>query len=243
MICWMVWIIPIILSKITVNVLILDLAHFPVILFSLSQQDYFVNFDEESSKHRRLCFHDRFPNFLQWLKEGPKVADKKMGKNKSNIAISFHKSDQKYADYISAGISRLAPHLNVESHWEDNKARLATMETVDRIVALLSPSYLESPEQVEEFHIAIWRQRMADPTLPVLYPVQIHVLPVRPTYFHIIPYVVSLEDQLWLEFENTYKNDLPGKFAKLSVSRLKMEEQHALDLVNADLIDLVYKQR
>ncbi|PIK53916.1 hypothetical protein BSL78_09138 [Apostichopus japonicus] len=71
---------------------------------ALVLKDYFVNFDEESSKHRRLCFHDRFPNFLQWLKEGPKVADKKMGKNKSNIAISFHKSDQKYADYISAGI-------------------------------------------------------------------------------------------------------------------------------------------
>ncbi|KAJ8037270.1 hypothetical protein HOLleu_18049 [Holothuria leucospilota] len=204
-----------------------------------------LNLDEETSKLRKLSFKQRFPNYNNILeKKGEPCLDSPQAEGpKCDIALSFNKLDQKYANYILSELQKLAPSLKVESTWEDNKVRLGTMETADRIITLLSPNYLESPEQVEEFHIAVWRQRISQPSFPILYPIQLHTLPQRPTYFHIIPFVVNLEDKLWMDMENDFKVTLPQMFSKLYCAQLKKGSQMALDLVISDLIQLANKQR
>ncbi|XP_071814496.1 uncharacterized protein [Apostichopus japonicus] len=201
-----------------------------------------LNLDKEASKLRRLCFKKRFPDYKLVIEKGLQVSlkDQTQQETRCHIAISFDKLDQKYASYIQSNLQQLAPHLNVKMTCGDNKVRLAAMETADRIVALLSPNYLESPEQVEEFHVAIYRQRMANKSLPILYPIQLHALPPKPTYFRIVPYVVSVEDELWQEVCQTMPDTVLS--SKLYDLKFRRTEKIALDVVISDLISLAEKQ-
>lgn len=126
-----------------------------------------------------------------------------------DIVLSCAKEDWKYASFFKEALKDTAPGLIVRGihQGKTEKERLKLMDTARCVVAFLSPNYLDSPEQVEEFHVALCRQRVSSTT--VLFPVTIHMLPKRPTYFHLVPCAVNITDSLWVELVHRWKVTVP----------------------------------
>eukprot|EP00057_Strongylocentrotus_purpuratus_P012594 XP_011667068.1 PREDICTED: uncharacterized protein LOC105439594 [Strongylocentrotus purpuratus] len=115
---------------------------------------------------------------------------------KDEVIISYYSDDQKFVDFIYKLLESNAPGLVLKAVASDTQDNLASLDKASCIVPILSPSYIESPECVEEFHVAIWRQRVSNPDALML-PVQVHSLPQKPTYFHLVHSVVNTTDDVW----------------------------------------------
>lgn len=117
----------------------------------------------------------------------------------------------------------------------DKQDNLASLDQANCIVPILSPSYIESPECVEEFHVAIWRQRVSDPDAPLMLPVQVHSLPQRPTYFHLVDSVVDITDDVWAQLIGQRKVSLLDDIEHLRVGdgSSQVSRSHSLALVIA----------
>lgn len=124
-----------------------------------------------------------------------------------DIAFSCAQEDVKYALFLEAAILDASPGLNVQSSFKSDSERRTLMESARMIVAFLSPSYLDSPEQIEEFHIALCRERTS-PTR-VLFPITLHPLPQKPTYIHIVPTLMNTNDAMWAELASPWNNQDP----------------------------------
>ncbi|XP_072040435.1 uncharacterized protein [Amphiura filiformis] len=124
-----------------------------------------------------------------------------------DIVFSCAQEDWKYATVLKAIFKDTAPDLVVKTPTNADKDRLILMDTAQCVVAFLSPNYLDSPEQVEEFHIALCRQRISPAT--VLFPLIIHPLPQKPTYFHLVPCTLNISDSLWAALGTKWNVHMP----------------------------------
>ncbi|XP_077863470.1 uncharacterized protein LOC144347221 [Saccoglossus kowalevskii] len=118
------------------------------------------------------------------------------GESKCDIAISFAKSDSKYAKLLSAMLKHYSPELVINDSVSSDHTQLSVLETARKVVCLISASYVRSRSQCEEFHVALFRHRNS-PGSPVLFPILISQLPNKPTYFHLVPYEVSCTSLIW----------------------------------------------
>lgn len=124
-----------------------------------------------------------------------KPAEKKA--RSANVVFSYHQTDAKFIWFLQDLLLHFAPHFVVRSEFSSDQERLDALEAADHIIALLSPNYIESPQHVEEFHLGLWRQRVSPENAPLLIPVQVAVLPARPTYFRLVGCPVNSWDGLW----------------------------------------------
>eukprot|EP00057_Strongylocentrotus_purpuratus_P012597 XP_011667071.1 PREDICTED: uncharacterized protein LOC105439598 [Strongylocentrotus purpuratus] len=136
---------------------------------------------------------------------------------KDDVVISYHSDYQKFVDFIYKLLESNAPDLVVKAVASDKQDNLASLDQASCIVPILSPNYIESPECVEEFHVAIWRQRVSDPDAPLMLPVQVHSLPQKPTYFHLVDSVVDITDDVWAQLIGQHKVTLPDDVEHLRV--------------------------
>lgn len=131
-------------------------------------------------------------------KEEPKDGSEKTFKS-ATVVFSYHQTDIKFVYFLKELITAYAPHLVLKSEFKTDQARLDSLEAADSIIALLSPNYIESPQHVEEFHMGLWRQRVSPEEAPLLVPVQVALLPKRPTYFQLMGYPVNSWDAMWAD--------------------------------------------
>ncbi len=124
-----------------------------------------------------------------------------------HIVFSCAQEDWKYATFLKAVFKEVAPDLVIKTPTNADKDRLTLMDKAQCVIAFLSPNYLDSPEQVEEFHIALCRHRISQ--APVLFPVIIHPLPQKPTYFHLVPCPVNMSDSLWAKLATQWNVHVP----------------------------------
>ncbi|XP_072167951.1 uncharacterized protein [Diadema setosum] len=117
------------------------------------------------------------------------------------VILSFHPQDRRYAVFFQRMLELAAPRVVVRIDASSEQERRDQLENARHVVAFLSPHYIESPKQVEEFHISLWRQRVSPVEAPLLLPVQVLRLPRKPTYFHIVGSVVDLWDSMWPSLE------------------------------------------
>ena len=181
---------------------------FPYQMLSFQQQNLLCSMDKVSEDKRLAEFTTKYgaakkklvsldTNFPAKLKKvfarepSQAVAPGEI----ADIVLSHAKEDRKYAVFLQAAIKDAAPHLVVKATTKSEKERLELMESARRVVTLLSPSYLDSPEQVEEFNIALCRERVSPTT--VLFPITLHALPQQPAYVHIVPTPVNVTDEFW----------------------------------------------
>ncbi|XP_072037364.1 uncharacterized protein [Amphiura filiformis] len=158
-----------------------------------------------------LSLEKRFPAKLKDLIQSrPGSAMSKCGDNPEgvDVVLSCAPEDWKYASFLRAVLTDAAPNLAVKSGIKSEKERLTLMDTARCVVAFVTPSYLDSPEQVEEFHIALCRQRTSPST--VLFPITVHPVPPKPTYFRLVPCSVSIADAMWSELAHKWHVDVPS---------------------------------
>ena len=134
------------------------------------------------------------------------------GKEVTDIAFSCAEENLKYALFLQVVLKDTAPSLVTKVTVQSDQERLTLMDTARCVVPFLSPSYLDSPEQVEEFHIALCRQRFSRTT--VIFPLTVHALPQKPTYFHIVPCLVDITDALWAELAQKWSAHEPNVMVK-----------------------------
>ncbi|XP_071476688.1 uncharacterized protein [Diadema antillarum] len=140
-------------------------------------------------------------------------------KHKTTVVFSYHESDIKFVYHLRDLLKEFAPNVALRWQFASDQERLDSLEAADSIVALLSPSYIESPQHVEEFHIGLWRQRVSPALAPLLIPVQVAMLPKRPSYFQLVGSVVNTWDAFWANLTGVQRIESAGKI---------MEIRHAL---------------
>ena len=115
-----------------------------------------------------------------------------------DVAFSCAPEDRKFVSFATKILREVSPGLVIKETAETENERLALMESARKVVVFLSANYLESVEQIEEFHTILLRQRYRSST-QVLFPIILHNLPQLPTYFHLIPCEFNLFDPLWTD--------------------------------------------
>lgn len=131
---------------------------------------------------------------------------------------------------------------------------MQSLDVARVIVPLLSPAFLTSSELVEELNIAICRNRSS--SRRVLFPVQVAVVPPKPSYVHLIPSEFSCNDFKWAckvvdqALQNevhslAHRNDIDVDLAFCLrcaafsiIERLLGEESTDLDLDNRVLLNI-----
>ena len=157
---------------------------------------------EEQRKHfftNNFDVHEK-KVFMMDMLETEKSSAKEKGIDTSEfeIAFSFHKDDDAAAMFLDKLLKKKLPNISSNYGLESATDRLKSLDTVKLIVTLLSPSYFNSPEHMEEFHVALCRERFSKKK--VLYPIHMFNLPTLPTFLHLIPCDISLADSFWKDW-------------------------------------------
>ena len=150
-----------------------------------------------------------------------------------DVVFSYHSDDEKYVTFMMEILKDNAPGVKVRTEASNKEDNLHSLERACCIVPILSPNYLESPECIEEFHVGIWRQRVASQDSPLLHPICVQSLPQKPTYFHLVQYPVSLMDPFWTKLTSQFHVKLPADFEEVRVRKGGFQGADALALVMA----------
>ncbi|XP_071500390.1 uncharacterized protein [Diadema antillarum] len=158
---------------------------------------------------------NNFPPLLTDILPSQTAVDEKDASH-CDVAFSYHSDDEKYVKFVAGILRSAAPGLSISVVPSNKEEKLQVLEGASCIVPILSPNYLESPVCVEEFHIALWRQRIANPEVPLLLPICVHKLPPKPTYFHLVEVGISTTDPLWAVATDTGRYDLVRRLKGMS---------------------------
>ncbi|XP_070564431.1 uncharacterized protein [Ptychodera flava] len=149
-----------------------------------------------------------------------------------DIAFSFAEEDRKYAKLMVAILKQFVPSLVINDTVSSDHTQLGILESATKVVCLVSPHYVESRSQIEEFHIALFRHRSTRGST-VLFPIQVTSLPRKPTYFQLIPCIVSCTTPVWKEVSigsgiPETLEDLRKDIGKSVTERVSREDSFAL---------------
>ncbi|ESO87656.1 hypothetical protein LOTGIDRAFT_234910 [Lottia gigantea] len=121
------------------------------------------------------------------------------------IVFSFSQNCLKYAAAICQYIEKTNETLECIFLSENHNERLSLLDKADRIVIIISKQYIESNNLMEEFHIAMCRQR-AFLTQNIVYLINASHSQTKPVFMSIVPYSISLKDKVWIR-EVKYHSD------------------------------------
>ncbi|XP_033121103.1 uncharacterized protein LOC117120195 [Anneissia japonica] len=138
-----------------------------------------------------------------------------------DIAISCTKHYLKFARFFQKMLKTFVPNITISSDEGSDQEKRAVLENASKIVAFVSSSYTASHSHMEELNVALCRHRFSPQ--PVLFAIQLHLLPKFPSYVHLIPYRFCLIDEMWKQIVK--KVDWQGA------------EMHALILATRNLFE------
>lgn len=173
------------------------------------------------------------------------------------IVLSFHETDARYARVLRLKLETFMPNVNVSFPSTDNSTRLRSIDDTDLFIPLLSNSYIQSSELMDEFQTALHRHRYQSSI--VLFPIIVGKLPKYPAYPQICICLFSILDSFWesedscLEFSaSVVCSLLCRKYSKYSASfktflsmlELKewmIQEKHVKEKINYDVAPLIFR--
>ena len=163
--------------------------------------------------------------------------------------IVFCGTEYQYIMTLNSLLTVRAPELKL-LHFDGSqeKEQMAHVESAKLVIVFLSPNYIHSQRDVEEFHIALAKHRkMLNGA--AMYVIQTAAIPKWPTYFHLVPCKIACQDPMWQMFVKGGKKlpqDLPKiqkeTQRKLGTS-LKMETLMALSCACDDIISIMREDR
>ncbi|XP_033108418.1 uncharacterized protein LOC117109994 [Anneissia japonica] len=129
------------------------------------------------------------------LKTGDEEINNEKDLIKFDIVISCTEQDLKFARFFKKMLKIFAPNITISCNEGSDQEKRAVLENASKVVAFVSSSYTESHSHMEELNIALCRHRFSPQ--PILFAIQLHVLPKFPSYVHLIPYRFCVIDELW----------------------------------------------
>ncbi|XP_071958782.1 uncharacterized protein [Antedon mediterranea] len=133
-----------------------------------------------------------------------------------DIVLSFAKNDNKYAVSFTRLLKFLAPSLSVVGEVKSAQEMRGLLDSATKIVTFVSPTYTESHDCAEDFNIALCRHRTQKS--PVIFPIQVHELPMKPTYFHAVYYNVATTDKVWYTLTNKNRVTIHESIVEMNLS-------------------------
>ncbi|XP_041353478.1 uncharacterized protein LOC121371556 isoform X2 [Gigantopelta aegis] len=113
-----------------------------------------------------------------------------------DIVFSFSFQSLKFAAVFSKKMVTLLPDVKCIFLSEHRSQRLQLLDSAKYIVIFVSSQYSQSPQQMEELHLALCRQR-AGANRKLVYLIQCRKSVDEPFYLQLLPYSVCLDDTLW----------------------------------------------
>ncbi|XP_038064139.1 uncharacterized protein LOC119734684 [Patiria miniata] len=193
--------------------------------------------DKSSLLRTKSTFPTALPKSLPTRPKWDKGQDEA---SKCDVAFSYAAEDEKYAEHLAAVLSRVKGVV-VKTKAASDHERLALMDQAKHVVAFLSPHYVDCMEKSEEFNIALSRQRLS--TSRILFPVQVHTLPQRPTYFHLVPFCVNAADNLWPELCSVLKVDVSMHVLERADNNISKPTELALHEAACQILLEIQRQR
>lgn len=115
---------------------------------------------------------------------------------KSNdIDVAFSATDFKFAFFMYRLLKHRAPKLTTNIHMKSYSERLSSIDNARLVVTFL---YDNENDDTDELHVAIARQRSrGSKGSIVLYPIQLGELFRLPTFLHLLPCYIAVQDPQW----------------------------------------------
>ena len=132
---------------------------------------------------------------------------------KIDVAVSYANDATNLAGSFCTMLEKKYPNLNMSVHTHGEQERYNALDTAKKIVIFISNDFLGNKQHMQELHLALSRQR---PSMEnILYLVQVTKLSNRPFFPRILPYNVSVTDDVWTDFAK--KMSLDAGASKVSV--------------------------
>ena len=112
--------------------------------------------------------------------------------------VAFVCADPAHGYVINTLLFERAPHFSTNFNVKSEEAEFVALDNARLCVVLLSPTMASTLKDVEEFHVALARHRKSTGQ-PVLYPIIVKPLSQWPTYLHLVPSRISINDRFWYE--------------------------------------------
>lgn len=153
---------------------------------------------------------------------------------KQSYDVGFICADYKYGLFLDTFLHNRKPTILTNFDVESAQNQLESLERSKIIVALVSPKLVHSAKEIDKFHVALARHRVGNGRT-ILYPIHLMTLPRWPTYFHLVPCRIALEDFCWKAMMSTKQKQVVNK-----VSHGAYQAEQALleigEYISSDLV-------
>ncbi|XP_070564247.1 uncharacterized protein [Ptychodera flava] len=213
-------------------------------VFIKAQDDTYsnINIDQLSEEYRTALYKSKY-DIKEKVTDTLSIPhDKESESEICDIAVSYARADAKYARFLMHILKRRAPSLILNDKVSEDHEQIVVLDTAKIIVPLVSIAYMESTSQHEELQIALSRHRKMKNS-PIIFPILLNKLPIKPTYLHLIPYITCLEDRLWREImSDTHNKHLLSVKDEWNASDTSISEEASVALFRASdtLLERIY---
>lgn len=181
-----------------------------------SKADLF-NF-KKMSEIRRKEVYDTYNIKINSLERKSSFSVPPLDQSVNHVVVSVCQNDLSLATCLLYQLDKKCPDIQTSLMVDRTGIDLKSLQTSQKIVVFLSKQYLESPHHLEELFVSIIRQRN-ERERKVLYLCQTSELADKPSFAHLLPIDVSLNDPFWNDmFKESRKSvklhlrDLQGSF-------------------------------
>ena len=169
------------------------------------------NFERESEM-REKDVYDNYSVKLNSIQRKEPYKMPPLDQAENHVVVSVSQNDLSLATCLLYQLQKTSPDMRTTLMVDNTGMDMKCLQSAKQIVVFLSRQYLESAHHLEELFISIIRQRN-DRNRKILYLCQASELGETPSFAHLLPIDVSLEDAFWKKmFEEARKTvtlDLP----------------------------------
>ncbi|CAL1535074.1 unnamed protein product [Lymnaea stagnalis] len=109
---------------------------------------------------------------------------------------------------MSVIMTKANPGLTCQLQAASHSQRRTQLDSADLVVLFISDLFISSQHLVEELHTVLCRQRTTKDRT-ILYLMQCDHNAAAPFYFHLLPFSISLDDNIWRRLERASSNKNP----------------------------------
>lgn len=169
------------------------------------------NFERESEM-REKDVYDNYSVKLNSIQRKEHYKMPPLDQAENHVVVSVSQNDLSLATCLLYQLQKTSPDMRTTLMVDNTGMDMKCLQSAKQIVVFLSRQYLESAHHLEELFISIIRQRN-DRNRKILYLCQASELGETPSFAHLLPIDVSLEDAFWKkmfkEARKTVTLDLP----------------------------------
>ncbi|XP_022335076.2 uncharacterized protein LOC111131714 [Crassostrea virginica] len=183
----------------------------PECYLNISKSVPMFNFERESEM-REKDVYDNYSVKLNSIQRKEPYKMPPLDQAENHVVVSVSQNDLSLATCLLYQLQKTSPDMRTTLMVDNTGMDMKCLQSAKQIVVFLSRQYLESAHHLEELFISIIRQRN-DRNRKILYLCQASELGETPSFAHLLPIDVSLEDAFWKKmFEEARKTvtlDLP----------------------------------